>query len=73
MPIKDTEPVFAVPEVTVAPIVTGVVPAAIPGVWLGAVAFEHALNRQVPIMIRSVPNQTKGGRVLDIVLIRSFP
>ena len=73
MPIKDTEPVFAVPEVTVAPIVMGVVPAAIPDVWLGTLAFEHALKRQVTIMVRSVPNQIKVERFLDIVIIRSFP
>ena len=68
MPIKDTEPVFEAPGV----IVMGVVPAAIPDVWLGTLAFEHALKRQVTIMVRSVPNQIKVGRFLDIVIIK-FP
>jgi hypothetical protein len=69
MPINDTEPVFEAPGV----IVMGVVPAAAtPGVWLGTLAFEHALNRQVPIMVRSVPNQIKVGCFLDIVVIGSF-
>lgn len=66
MPMKDTGPVLA-PGVVVTPVMTGVV--AIAGVWLGALAVEHALNRQVMIMVRSVPNQIKVGRFLDIVSI----
>ena len=64
MPRKDTGPVV---PVLVVP--TGVVPGVlpIPGVFVGIVAFEHALNRQVTISIRSVPNQIKGGHFLPIV------
>jgi hypothetical protein len=69
MPMKDAETAFVVSEVVDALVVTGVLPVPIPGVWLGTLAFEHALNRQVTITVRSVPNQMKGGCFLGIVVI----
>jgi hypothetical protein len=70
MPRKDTGPVVLVLVVPTGVVPTGVAPGVlpIPGVFVGVVAaFEHALNRQVTIMARSVPNQMKSGRFLPIV------
>jgi hypothetical protein len=70
MPRKDTGPVVPVLVVPTGVVPTGVAPGVlpIPGVFVGVVAaFEHALNRQVTIMARSVPNQMKSGRFLPIV------
>jgi hypothetical protein len=72
MPMKDTDPTFVVPGVIVVSLVARVLPVPIPDVWLGTLEFEHALNRQITIMVRSIPNQVTGGCFLDIVIIK-FP
>ncbi len=72
MLIKDVESTFVVLLILAVIIVTGVLPVLIPGVWLGTLAFEHALNRQIrqtTITVRSVLNQIKVERFLNIVVI----
>ena len=67
--MKDAETAFVFSEVVEDLVVTGVLPAPIPGTWLDTLAFEHALNRQATIMARSVLNQMNIERFLSVVVI----